>query len=190
MMLRRYTVNADEAIEHARDMRRKFRDEEPRREQPVEWTWPRSMREVGTCEAVMYASDKWRDDRKLIDYKHNREATQYLLVEPGFLRQQRSPSKKLKVVGPSVALDNMPDAFAVLAKILGVQCRLYQGSSRDYYLPRGDEGLYQVDIPGAMLGAARHPDTGGTFLMVYTKSGVHCVITGDELAVEKDGIVG
>lgn len=183
-------VNADDALEKARDIRRKFRDEEPRREQPVKWRWPRSMREVGTCESVMYASDKWRDDRKLIDYKHNKEGPQYLLVTPGFLRHNRSPSKKLQVVGPTVTLDGMPGAFAVLAKILGVQCRLYQGSSQDFYLPRGDEGLYQVDIPGAMLGAAVHPDTGGTFLIVYTSAGVHCLVTGDALAVEKDGIVG
>jgi hypothetical protein len=42
-----------------------------------------------------------------------------------------------------------------------------------------------------MLGGARFPDNDEAFLFVYTKKGgVHMIITGKELEIEKDGITG
>lgn len=179
------------AREDAIKIREAFQDEEWSRETPMRWDWPRSMVEVGSCEAVMYTSNKWqKNPRDLIDYKHLAEAPQWLLCEPGFIREYRNPNRKLKVVGPRVELRHMPDSFAVLAKLLGVQTQLYEGSSRDYYLPRDrDENLYQINIAGAKLGGAVHPN-GQKFLLIYTAAGVHAIVTGDHLDIKKDGIVG
>jgi hypothetical protein len=84
----------------------------------------------------------------------------------------------------------MPDAFAELAPILGIQARLFDSVGPDGE-PELSEDRYQINIAKAMLGAAKHPRSGETFLFVYTeKEGPLCVITGDILDVEKDGIVG
>lgn len=186
---RRYERNRS-SIEAAREIRRKFHDKDPQQEKPVTWQWPSEMQEIGTCEAVMYASNKWQSNpNKIIDYKHVAEGPQRILVREGFVRDHRS-SKPLRVVGPLHELNDMPDAFAVLDRILGVQVRMYEGTDERPRLPDGDDGYFQIDIPNAYLGAARHPETDQTFLVVYSNEGVHCVIVGDELNVEKDGIVG
>lgn len=186
---RRYERNRS-SIEAAREIRRKFHDKDPQQEKPVPWQWPSEMQEIGTCEAVMYASNKWQSNpNKIIDYKHVAEGPQRILVREGFVRDHRS-SKPLRVVGPLHELNDMPDAFAVLDRILGVQVRMYEGTDERPRLPDGDDGYFQIDIPNAYLGAARHPETDQTFLVVYSNEGVHCVIVGDELNVEKDGIVG
>lgn len=178
------------SLDEARDIRRRFHDKDPSQEKPVPWSWPSELQEIGTCEAVMYASNKWQSSpNRIIDYKHIAEGPQRILVREGFVRDNRS-GKGLRVVGPVHELNDMPDAFAVLDRILGVQVRLYEGTDESFRLPRGDDGYYQIDIPNAYLGAAKHPETGQTFLIVYTNEGVHCVIVGDQLAVEKDGIVG
>lgn len=191
MSRRRYIENAD-SLRAARRIRETFTDKPPEREELLQWDWPKSMLQVGTCESVMYASDKWRDHGDAIDYKHVAEGPQVLLVTPGFLREYSSPGTQLPVCGPEVELDGpMPDSFAVLAKILGVQTKLYEEDDGGYYLPNGDETLYQVDIANAWLGGAKHPATGQTFLIVYTKkNGPCCLITGEILDIEKDGIVG
>ena len=184
---RRYSVNARDSVAAAREMRRKFHDKEPEHETAVPWDWPDELQEIGTCEAVMYASPKWQQNpRKIIDYKHVAEGPQRILVRKGFVHDHRG-SRELDVVGPHHELNDMPDAFAVLDKILGVQVQLYAGSDEEPELP-GD--FFQIDIPGAWLGAAKHPETGETFLIVYTNDGVHCLIVGPQLGVEKDGIVG
>ena len=42
-----------------------------------------------------------------------------------------------------------------------------------------------------MLAGAKHPVTKEVMLVVYTKSaGVHMLITGAELTIEKDGVAG
>lgn len=187
--MRRYSVNRS-SLKDARDLRRTFHDKEPDHETPVRWEWPPTLREVGSCEAVMYSSAKWqRRANRYIDYKHVAEGKQRLCVKPGFLRDEEGGGA-LAVVGPTVELNGMPRSFAVLAKVLGLQANLYAGTADDYHLPDDGENLYQIDIAGAWLGAARHPTTDETLLFVYTDSGVHCVITGAKLAIEKDGIVG
>lgn len=162
-------------------IREAFQAAKPSKVTAVHWQWPKAMQEVGECVAIMYASNKWQKNANLyIDYKHNREGPQRLHVRKGFLRQYGTPDKKLPVDGDWVDLNRpMPDAFAVLAPILGLQARLYH-----------DNTIYQINIAGAKLGAAVHPETEETFLFVYTADAVHCLITGDELGVEKDGIVG
>lgn len=190
---RRYTVNRD-SVADARKLREKFRDEPATKETAVPWQWPRAMQEVGTCESVMYVSDKWpwQNKGQYVDYKHVAEGPQTLFVRTGFIREYSHPAREIEVSGPSIELRDMPNAFAVLADILGVQTRLYEPNSRKtrQFSKNADDGYYQIDIAGAKLGGAKHPRTGETFLFIYTSAGVHCLITGRELDVEKDGIVG
>jgi hypothetical protein len=162
----------------------------------MRWRWPKTMQEVGEWKAgdgaVMYASNKWQSNPKnVIDYKHLAEGRQRFFVVPGFLRDYHRPGSKLRVMGPLVELDGpMPQAFAVLAPILGVQVNLYDSGTDEAPEASGDS-LYQVNIANATLGAAKHPGTGQTFLFVYTeREGPLCLITGEILGVEKDGIVG
>lgn len=181
----------------ARRIRRTFMDREPRKEDILRWNWPSKMMDVGTCEAVMYASDKWRTDERLIDYKHNAEeldgsggSKQRLLVVPGFLREYFNTRRRLPVEGQELDLDDMPEAFAVLAPILGIQAR-FQEADDDGELVLPDDEYYQVDIANAWLGGAKHPVTGQKFLLVYTDSGgICCIITGGILDIKADGIVG
>jgi hypothetical protein len=187
---RRYTLNASD-LEHARNIRRTFTAAEPKGgQEQVGWEWPREMQHIGQCEAVMYSSDKWKPEGQFEDYKHVAEGKQELLVTPGFVREYNQPSVKLGVVGPIVELDDpMPSHFAVLAKVLGVQAQFFVGDDESPRLG-GEAAMYQIDIAGATLGAARHPATGQKFLVIYTASGLHCIITGSVLDIEKDGIVG
>ncbi len=176
-------------LARATRIREKFIDAPVSNEESFTWSWPRRMQEVGEWRAgegaVMYASNKWQQNPDhVIDYKHVAEGTQRLFVVPGFLRDYHRPGTQLDVVGPLVELNGpMPRAFAVLAPILGIQARLHTAS--------GAYDTYQVEIANAILGAAVHPETERPFLFVYTaKDGPLCVLTGDILDVEKDGIVG
>jgi len=193
--LRTFVPNRDSRAA-ARAIREKFIDAPASKQETMRWRWPKAMQQVGEWEAgsgaVMYASNKWQHNPKnVIDYKHLAEGRQRLLVLPGFLRDYSRPGSRLRVQGPMVELDGpMPDAFAVLAPILGVQANLYDSGTDDEPELSGDS-LYQINIANATLGAAKHPGTGQVFLFVYTeKEGPLCIITGEILGVEKDGIVG
>lgn len=135
----------------------------------------------------MYSSDKWRKPKSFVDYKHVSEGPQSLYTIPGFIHDEHGP---MRVPGETIRLGGeLPDSIALLAPILGIQARLHQRRGSSYYLPNGDAGLYELFIPRAKLGAI--DGEGYTVLVVYTESeGILCVISGDELAVEKDGIVG
>lgn len=178
----------------AREMFTTFHKRNPRREVEFGWTWPESMQEVGVGEAEMYRSNKWKkrlDDYE--DYKHLAESPRLTYCTPGFLREWSNPRRKLDVAGDWVHFGGpMPKHFTILAPLLGVQLRLFQkGEDGKLYLPPNGDSLYEVRINRAMLGGARHPDTKEVFLFVYTKAGgVHMMMTGNELGVTEDGIVG
>ncbi len=193
--MRTFVPNRDSRAA-ARAIREKFIDAPASKQETMRWRWPKAMQQVGEWKAgegaVCYASNKWQHNPKnVIDYKHLAEGRQRLLVLPGFLRDYHRPGSRLRVQGPMVELDGpMPDAFAVLAPILGVQANLYDSGTDEEPELSGDS-LYQINIANATLGAAKHPGTGQVFLFVYTeKEGPLCIITGDILGVEKDGIVG
>lgn len=190
--MRRRMYYPNETREVARNIRETFVDRPSEHEITVPWKWPRALREVGVCEAVMYASDKWQKRRgDMVDYKHVAEGPQWLLARPGFLVHYDEPDRKISVTGPTIDLGRMPDSFAVLADILGVQMRLYEPTEDGgYALPRDSEGYYEVTIARAKLGAARFPDTNEAFLIVYTSAGVDLLIVGEQLDIKKDGIVG
>lgn len=193
---RRYVVNSSRrryAENDAEAMREAFVDRPVEKEETVSWKWPKRMREVGECVAVMYTSDKWKDEGDYKDYKHVAEGPQEIYFPDGFLRDyDADPSgrKKLEVCGPYVDLNGpMPDAFAVLAPVLGVQVCLYEEDEAGE-LVLTDDGYRQVDIDGAKLGGARHPKTREAFLIIYDSKRVLALVTGDALDVERDGIVG
>lgn len=152
--------------------------------------WPKRVQAVGEAKAQLYRSNKWKSNpRHFEDYKHVAEAPQTCYVVPGFLRDE-SGKHPLKVTGDYFDLseEEMPKHFTVLASLIGVQIRLYDSDGR---LPRGDQGLYEVTVPRGMLGAAKFPGSEEAFLIVYTKlGGIHMLITGKELDIERDGITG
>lgn len=175
--MRRFTRNRDE-LRSAHTMRQTFVDRPPSKEKKVPWEWPTSMVFVGDCEAIMYVSDKWKRRRgENEDYKHISEAQQYVLVTEGFLHDYHT-GEPLDIDSETFELaPNMPKAFAELADIYGVQVNFNDGELRE------------IQIAKAKLGGAHHRDF-GTFVFVYNDDGVHMLICGEELAVEKDGITG
>lgn len=183
------TVRVVDTEELAANTYQTFMDRKHRRKQTMKFGWPEKMQEVGIGKAVMYRSNKWKlDAREWEDYKHVAEATQTLYVTPGFLREWGDPRKKMPVDGPIVSFEEpMPKHFAILAPLIGIQARLYEKRGKTRRL--GDP--YEIVIARAMLGGAHHPETNEPFLFVYTRSGgVHMLLTGPELDIEKDGIVG
>jgi hypothetical protein len=170
----------------AEKIRETFQDQPWKRETKMPWGWPKSVREIGVGMAVMYRSDKWKKPGKYESYKHICESHRpwRLFAAPGFAIEDG-----VRVHGHSTSLhvEAMPTSFAVLALFLGLQCRLF---GTDGHLPAGDDGFYEVTIPKAKLCAGR--TTGGDlFLCVYVeKEGPKLFLFGDELDVERDGIVG
>lgn len=192
---RRYVANRGDLVDakgQAERIREAFVDRPVEKVEEMSWSWPKQLRLVGSCLAVMYTSDKWQKKRgDMIDYKHIAEGPQNFYVAHDFLRDfdsDPSGSAKLQVGGPMIEMQGtMPDAFAVLAPALGVQAQL---NGPDGMEPNPGENLYQIDLDGVTLGAAKHPETGETFLILYDDKRVLALITGRILDVEKDGIVG
>lgn len=169
----------------ARRMREVFMARPAKRAHKLGWGWPPEMQHVGRCLAVMYTSDKWHDEGAYDDYKHIAEAPQDILLAADFWLKNGSAS--VKKHGAAVHLrEPMPSHIAVLAPLLGLQIQLFDGSGK---LGRSGDRLLEVDVSRATLGGAHHP-SGEPFLLIYRSGGPIAIITGRELDVEKDGIVG
>jgi hypothetical protein len=152
------------------------------------WSWPSDVREIGEGMAVMYRSDKWKKKGNYEDYKHVCEAKRpwKLFAAPGF------HIDGVKTYGETrpLRVPEMPDTIATLALFLGLQCRLKQRHGRRIVTPEGDEGIYQIEIRRGKLAAGRTRG-GECFLCVYVEDeGPKLFLFGEELDVEKDGIVG
>lgn len=172
----------------AQEIFEKFHDKPSKKHVKMNFSWPTELQEIGEAKAQMYRSNKWKTNPKdTEDYKHIAESYQRCYVVPGFLRDY-STGKKMSVHGPFLDVQGpMPKHFTILAPLIGIQVRLYGKSGK----PSGSDDLYEVVVQNGMLGGAKHPDTGEVFLFVYTKDhGIGMLITGDELGIEKDGIVG
>jgi len=170
------------SIERSIRIREDFMDRPHRKKEKVSWSWPKQFQAVGSCEAVMYSSDKWQKDGSKRDYKHIKEGPQDLLIPRNVLRDGHKDSP-LKTYGPTLRIVDFPDTFAFLADCIGVQACLYCDEEETL----GD--YYQIDFPRSKVGAGEFAD-GSTFIFVYSKSGVHAVVLGSKLRVLKDGIVG
>jgi hypothetical protein len=179
--------------DQAEQMFRTFHARQPRRQVPMRWSWPRRMQEIGAGTAEMYRSNKWkRNPRRFEDYKHLAEGPRATYVTAGFLREWGQPQRRVAVQGDWVNFTApMPRHFTILAPLLGVQLRLYaRQAGGELYLP-SDDNLWEVRVSRGMLGAAEHPETGETFLFVYTQSGgVHMLMAGQQLQIGADGIEG
>lgn len=187
------TVRVIDTKDAAEKTFRTFYDRPSEREFELTFGWPKKLQEVGVGRAEMYSSNKWMKNRsEYDDYKHVAEGMRTVYCEPGFLREDGHPSRKIEVHGPMAEFEEpMPKHFARLGPLLGVQIRLYEeGKDGELILPSGDRGLYEVKIARAILGSAIHPETRETFLFVYTPERVHMILTGDKLSIEKDGIAG
>lgn len=173
------------SFDDARRIRERFQDREMERVSELGWTWPKRMDEVGTNLAIAYSSNKWQRNRGTFeDYKHVSEGPQRVFLNPefdivGYFGESAPP-----IYAASATMSGMPDAIAELADFLGIQIEFDDAQGK----PSGE--CYQVNIVRAKLGSARHPVTGETFLLVYTRTMLCMLITGSILGVEKDGIVG
>lgn len=169
-------------------IRETFTDRPMERVTSLSWDWPKSLLHVGRCEAVMYQSDKWKERRgDMEDYKHVAEGPQELYVRQGFIEPYEGHGD-IEVVGSEAEVVDMPESFAVLADAVGFQATLFAFDGEGFYLPnRGS--IVQVDTPGCKLGGGKH-DSGSKFLIIYDRSGVCALITGEILDIEADGITG
>jgi hypothetical protein len=173
---------------------------EPPAETRFKFDWHVLMQHVGDSLGVAYSSDKWYRDWTL--FKHIAESRNRVLCRRGFLRAFNDHSRPWPVIGPMVSFADvpMPKQFAVLARFEEANLVLHQhGTDRAPQFARAkDEGVVTVEVRHGMLGGGliqwtktgvRRKDT--PFLFVYTEDdGVKMLIVGEELAIEKDGIVG
>lgn len=176
-----------------------FHDRAHQRIETFSFEWPRKMQLAGESKSEIYRSNKWqKSPAEFVRYKHVAESRRETWVTPGFLRDQAT-NRPLKLAGevcatPEIFSDDceeMPQHFAVLGNLLGIQLRVAVEEDGALYLPNGDEELYEVRVPHAYLGSAQHPETGETFLFVYTKAGgIHCLMRGGRLRITRDGITG
>lgn len=151
----------------ATKIRERFMDKEHSSVRRMGWEWPKRMNHVGSCEAIMYTSDKWQKDGKKIDYKHVAEGAQKL-----YLRSDLDDFG-----GKSKTLPGLPDSFAVLADSLGIQTKI-------------DGEYFELKFPkGSKLGAGKFKN-GAVFCFVFDSTGVLALVDGKKLDVLKDGIVG
>lgn len=188
-MSRRLVVNSSD-LAAAKRIRETFVDREMEKKIPIHWSWPKKLYCVGQSEAVQYTSDKWKKRGDYQDYKHVAEGPQQLFVRDGFLVDYSS-RKRLEFPCEEIDLPKkMPTVIAELAPILGLQFQPY-AEPEDDHAELVLSGEYRgIDIARAYVGAAVHPSTNETFLIVYTRRDLCAIITGDILGVEKDGIVG
>jgi hypothetical protein len=164
------------------------------------------MQNVGDSLAVAYASDKWKpkgaDGKREVElYKHLAESRNRVLARPGVMYDKFEPNKRWPVRGPRVSLVEcpMPKHFAILGLFEEIDIKLYTGGTKDK--PRfgnGDDGIVHVGIRHAYLGGGKmlwsrvdKEREDEPFIFVYTNDGgVMFICVGDELDIEKDGIVG
>lgn len=189
-----HTANA------AREMRERFADKPVEKEIDLGFTWPSQLQHIGDSLAVAYRSDKWREKGDYEDYKHLAESANRAYAEPGTIVHEDRPRASWDVYGEMVSFAElpMPKHVAVLGYFLEANLRLFDESLRP-----SNQRCVRVSMKHAMLGAAVMPwkkagkrRKDEPFLFVYTErkgsdpGGVHLLVFGDELGVERDGIVG
>lgn len=184
-------VRVVDTSDRARETFETFHRRPSRRRMPMNFEWPSSMIEAGAGRAELYRSNKWKSNLSEFEqYKHIVESDRTILVVPGVLRT-RDGRKALPLCGDVVCFEEpMPRDFSRLGPLQGVQIQLLSCDRDEPYMSDGTN-IYEIDFAHGWLAAAEHPTTKETILFVYTEDdGVRMVLTGSELAVERDGIVG
>lgn len=161
-----------------------------------------------------------RTKKRPVDlYKHLAESPNWAFCQPDIFYDADKPSERLDLLGPMVSLTDLPlpRHFAYLGFCDSVILQLFvEEGATGPVLGSGDDGIVVVQIASGQLGASKirwnevEPyrsernaflDEGGDpddlvdfdqpFIFVYTEEqGVHMIIVGERLDIEKDGIVG
>jgi hypothetical protein len=172
-------VRVVDTLDLARRDREVFHDSRnPKQVRLVGVQWPRRLVEIGEGWGILYRSDKWNT---VDNYKHLHESDWRMFVSPTFklsfddgqdLRQNPDLAPVYDVEG------EMPRHVAYLGKCMGAQGILNDGR------------MVHIEIPGAHWAAARVPgDEGHAVIFAYSDA-IHLVIVGEQLGIERDGIVG
>lgn len=201
-------VRVFEAESIARNIAQTFKDRPVETEEVLDFDWPDVIQDVGESLGVAYDSDKWKPrkgsgKRDSEIYKHIAESRNRIYVEPGLLQPGDDIGLDLKPIGPKLSLREasargeiiMPESFAVLGRFIECNVVLHTGGTDDAprRSTRGDKGVVTLSVKHGMLGASKMKRDGRLqpFIFVYRRDfGVYFIITGDELDIEKDGIVG
>ena len=205
----RARVQVYDAEPIARSIRETFQARPVKERIELPFKWPTRMQHVGDSVGVAYASDKWRDDGDYEIYKHIAESRNRALCAPGFLHLYEEQSEAWPTLGPVVSFEDdiaMPREFAVLAYFEEANLILHSRTVRgvaEFAKNPADDVVVKVLVKHGVLGASkiRWSDVDKKakdqpFLFVYTEpsrsdpGGVHMIIVGEELDIEKDGIVG
>lgn len=201
-------VRVFEATDIARNIAETFKDRPIESEEEFGFGWPDLMQQVGDSVGVAYGSDKWksknkRGKREVEIYKHIAESRNRIFSVPGVIRSEDDIGRKLRTIGPVVSFRRstsrakllMPESFAILGIFKEANVILHVGGTDEEpeFGEEPDDGVVTLSVKHGMLGASKMKVNGALrpFLFVYTPDdGVYFVIIGDELAIEKDGIVG
>ena len=207
-MARSGRVRVFEAEDIAKNIATTFKDRPVESEEVLDFDWPDVIQEVGESLGVAYDSDKWKPKgangkRDSEVYKHIAESRNRIYAEPSLIRPGQDIGLDLKPIGPKISLKRasesgdivMPESFAVLGRFMEANVVLHTSGTdqkpvRD---SRGNKGVVTFSVKHGMLGASkmRRGTKLQPFLFVYRRDfGVYFIITGDDLDIEKDGIVG
>jgi len=181
-----------------------FKDRPVEEREQFDFSWPSRMQHVGDSVAVAYESDKWKakkNGRRQGElYKHLAESRNTAYCVPGLLGDYYESGRDWPVIGPGVDMSDwpMPTHVAMLGRFEEADLDLYtRGTdSKPRFGPA--DNFVKVTVGHGYLGASkilwseRDPDyEDEVFLFVYTRrDGVLMIIVGEQLDIEKDGIVG
>jgi hypothetical protein len=164
--------------------------------------------------AAIYWSNKSLNGGKWEIYKHIAEAGQDLFINPDtttlFDRHGRELAFVIDDARPNLSKAQETKFVDDLLKETGRKervspifgCALYEvteamplyvttlAEDRGIQAVLQDGSYYEVRLPKAMWGSGIHPDNGETFLVLYSQEGIHFLVTGKELDITGDGIVG
>lgn len=191
-------VDAEEEIVA---MRERFAHRPVERSVTYDFDFPPQMRAVGDSLAVEYQSDKWKDfgpngRRPTELWKHLAESRNRVLALPGVICDP--DLNKWPTIGPLVSLDGAPitrqQAYIGLLEGLCLKLHTAGSNARPEFGKHEDDGVIHLrvkhaHVSGILIKWARR--VAKPALVVYTAhDGVMFLIVGEELAIERDGIVG
>lgn len=184
---------------NAKKQREVFYGKPVQKEKDLPFTWPTHVRYLGKTHAQIYYSDKMLNGGEWELYKHIAEGEQFLFVNDentSFVNDATEPVEIRETgrrMAPPVRTDDGPAVFfARTYEIAGEMPTFISDLAQNKGVQwRGADGrYYEARIAKSTIASAKHPDTGETFLVVYSPEGVHFLITGKKLNITKDGIVG
>ncbi len=197
-------VRIYDASEIAQNITKTFKDRPAEYKQEFPFSWPSTMQNVGDSLAVAYGSDKWQPKsvdgkRQLKLYKHIAESRNRALVRPGILYDYYDDSSVWNTEGPFVDLKSIPfpKHFSILGYLEEIDLILYS-KDKSGKLFFDNDNIVKITVSGGMLGASEilwseidNSRENEPFIFAYSDNdGVMAIIFGEELDIEKDGIVG